>query len=159
MNADERSPVPEELRALDEEIAGLPKLVERRFDPGVRAVVVAVGVMVLVAAVLLPWVAGAPGWQIAGGEAGYGPLPRLFTFTLLGFGVAGSVLALTTRWWPLAWLCAVGCGISTVNGLWAIWSRQIGSDTGLPGPEAGMVLGVVGVLLLTFTWAGIALRG
>jgi hypothetical protein len=161
MNGEDRSSsaeVPEELRALNEELAGLPKQVERRFDPGVRAVVVAVGVLVLVGAVLLPWVAGSPGWQIAGGEATYGPLPRLFTFTLLGFGVAGSVLALFTRWWPLAWVCAIGCGISTVNGIWAIWSRQVGADVGLPGPQIGMVLGVLGVLVLTFTWAGIAIR-
>lgn len=153
-----RADVPEELRELDAELAGLPKQIERRFEPGMRAVVVAAGVMVLVAAVLLPWVAGNPGWQIAAGEAAYGPLPRLFTFTLLGFGVAGSVLALFTRWWPLAWVCALGCGIATVNGVWAIWSRQVGADTGLPGPQIGMVLGVLGVLVLTFTWTGIALR-
>lgn len=157
-NRSSRAEVPEELRELNAELSGLPKQVERRIDPGMRAVVVSVGVLVLVGAVLLPWVAGSPGWQIATGAAGYGPLPRLFAFTLLGFGVLGSVLALGTRWWPLAWVCALGCGISTVNGLWAIWSRQIGADTGLPGPEIGMILGVVGVLLLTFTWAGIALR-
>ena len=153
-----RADVPEELRELDAELAGLPKQIERRFEPGMRAVVVAAGVMVLVAAVLLPWIAGNPGWQIAAGEAAYGPLPRLFTFTLLGFGVAGSVLALFTRWWPLAWVCALGCGIATVNGVWAIWSRQVGADTGLPGPQIGLVLGVLGVLVLTFTWTGIALR-
>lgn len=161
MNGDERpssADVPEELRELNAELAGLPERIERRFDPGGRAVVVAVGVLVLIGSVLLPWIGGNPGWRVFAGLADYGPLPRLFTFTLLGFGVLGSVLALLTRRWMIAWVCAVGCGISTVNGIWAIWSRQIGADTGLPGPQAGLVLGAIGVLLLTFTWAGVALR-
>ena len=161
MNPDSQpsqSAVPEELRDLDAELAGLPDRIERRFDPGVRAVVAAVGVLMLIGSVLLPWVGGAPGWAIFAGTADYGPLPRLFTYTLLVFGLLGSVLALATRRWVVAFVCAIGCGISTVNGIWAIWSRQIGADTGLTGPQAGLVLGALGVLVLTFTWAGLALR-
>lgn len=152
------SEVPDELRELDAELAGLPQRIERRFDPGSRAVVIAVGVLVLVGSVLLPWVGGNPGWQVFAGQADYGPLPRLFTYTLLAFGVLGSALALLTRRWVLAWVCAIGCGISTVTGFWAIWSRQIGADTGLTGPQFGLILGAIGVLVLTFTWAGVALR-
>ena len=151
--------VPEELRALNEELAGPPEAGRaalrpgrpggrrRRRRPRARRV-----------PSCCRGSRAAPAGRSRSGQATYGPLPRLFTFTLLGFGVAGSVLALFTRWWPLAWVCAIGCGISTVNGIWAIWSRQIGADVGLPGPQIGMVLGVLGVLVLTFTWAGIALR-
>lgn len=153
-----RGEVPEELRELDAELAGLPERIERRFDPGTRAVVVAVGVLVLIGSVLLPWIGGSPGWQVFAGLADYGPLPRLFSYTLLAFGVLGSALALLTRRWVIAFVCAIGCGISTVNGIWAIWSRQIGADSGLPPPQAGLVLGTIGVLVLTFTWAGVALR-
>ncbi len=153
-----RAELPEELRELDAEVAGLADRIERRFDPGARALVVALGVLVLIGSVLLPWIGGSPGWQVLAGTAGYGPLPRLFTYTMTGFGVLGSMLALVTRRWVVAFVCAVGCGISTVNGIWAIWSRQIGADSGLAPPQVGLVLGVIGVLVLTFTWAGVALR-
>lgn len=153
-----RAEVPEELRRLDAEVAGLPQRIERRFDPGPRAVVVALGVLVLIGSVLLPWIGGSPGWEVFAGTAEYGPLPRLFSYTLIAFGVLGSMLALVTRRWVIAFVCAIGCGISTVNGLWAIWSRQIGADSGLAPPQLGLVLGAIGVLVLTFTWAGVALR-
>lgn len=161
MSAEERrsrAELPEELRELNAEVAGLPDRIERRFDPGPRAVVVAVGVLALIGSVLLPWIGGSAGWEVFAGIAEYGPLPRLFTYTLIAFGVLGSVLALLTRRWVIAFVCAVGCGISTVNGIWAIWSRQIGADSGLTPPQAGLVLGTIGVLVLTFTWAGVALR-
>lgn len=153
-----RAELPEELRELNAQVAGLPEQIERRFDPGPRALVVSVGVLVLIGSVLLPWIGGSPGWQVFAGIASYGPLPRLFTFTLIAFGVLGSMLALVTRRWAIAFVCAIGCGISTVNGIWAIWSRQIGADSGLAPPQVGLILGAIGVLVLTFTWAGVALR-
>ena len=55
-------------------------------------------------------------------------------------------------------LTAVGCGISVVNGLWAIWSRQTGVLTGGTGPGIGMVLAVVTMVVLTACWARIAGR-
>jgi len=88
----------------------------------------------------------------------FGVLPRLFTFTSLGFGLVVGSLALATRWWALALLTAVGCGISVVNGLWAIWSRQTGVLTGGTGPGIGMVLAAVTMVVLTACWARIAGR-
>lgn len=128
--------------------------VARRIDPGPRAMLIAVSIAAAVAALLLPWVAGTPGWQVlAAGTSG--PLPTLFSFTLTGFAVVVSAAALMTRLWALAWLAVLGCGISSVNGMWAIWSQQTGAGG---GPGFGMVLGVVAVVLLTFVWAGVALR-
>jgi hypothetical protein len=128
--------------------------VARRIDPGTRAMLIAVANVAAVAALLLPWVAGTPGWQVlASGTSG--PLPTLFSFTMTGFAVVVSAAALLTRLWALAWLAAFGCGISSVNGLWAIWSQQTGAGA---GPGFGMVLGVIAVVLLTFVWAGAALQ-
>jgi hypothetical protein len=151
-------PFPEELSSLESELAGVAKRVERRFDPGATAMVVAIGVVALIGALLLPWVGPAVGWQILVGAEWFGVLPRMFTVTALAFGVIASALALTTRFWALAWLSAVGCGISFINGLWAIWSRQIGIPQGLDGPGPGLLLAVVVVLVLAATWARIALR-
>ncbi|MEU7819005.1 hypothetical protein [Pseudonocardia sp. NPDC049154] len=153
----DRDPDPT-LSALETELAGVARRVERKIDPGVAALVAAIGTLAVVAALLLPWVDGATGWQLLVGAQSVGPLPRLFTFTATAFGIVTSALALTTRYWALAWISAVGCGISLVNGVWAVWSRQTVAPEGVEGPGPGLILAVVGVALLTFTWARISLQ-
>jgi hypothetical protein len=39
-----------------------------------------------------------------------------------------------------------------------VWSRQTGVPEGVEGPGPGLILAVVGVALLTFTWARISLQ-
>lgn len=151
--------VPEELAPLEAELAGMEQRVARRIDPGPTAMTVAVAVLALIGSLLLPWTAGASGWEILAGVERFGILPRLFAVTALTFGVVGSALALATRWWTLAWACAVGCGFSVVHGMWAIWSRQIGLLEGTSGgAQFGLVLAVVAVLVLALAWVRIALR-
>lgn len=147
-----------DLSALENELAGVARRVEHRIDPGVAAVVAAVGVLGVVGGLLLPWVGSTTGWQLLVGAEYLGPLPRLFTITATVFGLVTSVLALTTRFWALAWVSAVGCGIATVNGIWAIWTRQTGALEGVEGPGPGLILAAVAMALLTFTWAKIALQ-
>jgi hypothetical protein len=151
--------VPEELAALDKELAGVTRRVEYRTDPTPRAaLVVTIAMLALVGALLLPWTGPALGWQVLAGLTPIGPLPRLFTFTSLGFGLVVSALALGTRWWGLAWLAAFGCGFSVVHGVWAIWSRQVGVPNGGTGPGLGMILAVLAMLVLAVSWVRIALR-
>ncbi|MFC4945615.1 hypothetical protein [Pseudonocardia sp. GCM10023141] len=151
--------IPEELRALNSELTGVERRVERRIDPGATAMTISIAMLVLVIAMaLLPWTGPAQGWQILTGEQWFGLLPRVFTFTSLGFGLVVSALALATRWWALAWLCAVGCGISVINGVWAIWSRQTGVFDGGSGPAIGMILALLAILVLAGSWARIAFR-
>jgi hypothetical protein len=150
--------VPEELSELNRELAGVERRVERRIEPGGIAFGVTLAMLVLMVTMVLPWTGNALGWEILAGSRTFGVLPRLFTFTSLGFGLVIGSLALATRWWALAWLTAVGCGISVVNGLWAIWSRQTGVLTGGAGPGIGMVLAAVTMVVLTACWARIAGR-
>jgi hypothetical protein len=151
--------VPEELAALDKELAAVTRQVEYRIDPSPRtALVVTIAMLALLGALLLPWTGSSRGWEVLAGLAPIGPLPRLFTFTSLGFGLVVSALALGTRWWGLAWLAAFGCGFSVVHGVWAIWSRQTGVPTGGTGPGPGMVLAAVAMLTLAVCWVRIALR-
>lgn len=148
----------EDLAAADRELSRAVRRVEGRVDPGGIAVAVAVAMLLLIVALILPWTGPALGWEILSGTQSFGVLPRLFTFTSLGFGLVVSALALATRWWALAWATACGCGIAVINGVWAIWSRQTGVLTGGTGPAVGMVLAVVAVLALAVCWARIAGR-
>ncbi len=144
---------------LDAEIAGIARSMERRTEPGRTALTVAIAVVVLLATLALPYTGAVRGWEVLAGLApDLGVLPRLFTFTAVGFGVVGSALALATRWWALAWVCAVGCGFTVVDGVWAIWSRQTVVPDGGTGPGIGLVLAVVAVLVLAVSWVRIALR-
>lgn len=144
---------------LDAELAGIARGIEQRTDPGSTALTVAVAVLVLLATLALPYTGSVPGWQVLAGLApDLGVLPRLFTFTALGFGVVGSALALATRRWGLAWVCAVGCGFTVVDGVWAIWSRQTVVPDGGSGPGIGLVLAVITMLVLAVSWVRIALR-
>lgn len=145
--------------ALDAELRGIARRMERRTDPGGTAVTVAVAVLVVLGSLALPWTGAVLGWQVLAGLApDLGVLPRLFTFTSVGFGVVGSALALSTRWWALAWVCAVGSGVSVVTGVWAVWSRQTVVLEGGTGPHVGMVLAVLAMVVLAASWSRIALR-
>ena len=150
--------VPEELRALNDELQGMERRVERRIDPGGLSLGITAAMLVLMVALVLPWTGDATGWEILSGTRTFGALPQLFTYTSLGFGLVGSALALALRWWALAWATAVGCGISVINGLWAIWSRQTGVLTGGTGPSIGMILSVAAVIVLTALWVRVAGR-
>jgi hypothetical protein len=150
--------VPDELTQHDRELRGVTKRVEQRIDPGTTALPVSVAMLVLMVSLVLPWTGSAPGWEILAGIQTFGLLPRLFTFTSLGFGLVVGSLALATRWWGLAWLAAAGSGVSVITGVWAIWSRQTGVLTGGAGPGIGLILALLTMIFLLACWARIAFR-
>ena len=149
---------PDDLASLEAELAEVERSVVRRVDPGATALPVAVAVLLLVGALMLPWSGGVPGWQVLAGVGNLGALPRLFTFTSIGFGLLGSAVALATRLWAASFVCAVGSGFSVVNGVWAIWSRQVNVPHGGSGPGIGLVLAVLAMVALTACWVRIAGR-
>ncbi|WP_019815265.1 Rv2732c family membrane protein [Saccharomonospora saliphila] len=123
---------------------------------GRRGFAVAVTVFVLVVGLILPWVDGLAGWQVLLGQAE--AIPRLFAATATGFGVLASTLALATRRWWLAWVCAVGGWFAFVDGILAIWSQQSSSVSGVPGdgPGIGLVLAVLAMAALAAQWMRLA---
>ena len=149
---------PDDIAALEAELAEAERRVVRRVDPGATALPVAIAVLVLLGSLMLPWTGGVAGWEILAGVANLGLLPRLFTCTAVLFGVLGSAVALAGRYWAAAWTCAVGCGFSVVNGVWAIWSRQVDVPHGGTGPGVGLVLAVVAMVVLAGSWVKIAGR-
>ena len=149
---------PDDLASLEAELAEAEQRVLRRVEPGALALAVVAAVLVVLVALMLPWTGGVPGWQILAGTANFGVLPRLFTATAMGFGVLGSAAALATRQWALAFACAIGCGFSVVNGVWAIWSRQVNVPQGGSGPGIGLVVAVLAMVVLAGCWVRITAR-
>lgn len=141
-----------ELAELREEIDEVERRAARRIDPGTRGFLIALLVFALIVAQLLPWVGEFAGWQVLLGEGG--PVPRLFAATSTGIGIGASALTLITRRWWLAWVCAVGSCIASVDGLLAIWSQQSSSVSGDPGagPGAGMVIAMIVMIALAVNW-------
>jgi hypothetical protein len=144
--------------ALEAELAEVERTVVRRVDPGRTALTITVAQLVLLGSLILPWTGSVRGWEILAGAVSYGLLPRLFTLTAVGFGVLGSAVALAGRRWAAAFGCAVGCGFSVINGVWAVWSRQVGVLHGATGPAIGLAVALVMMVVLTGCWVRIAVR-
>jgi len=144
----------EEYRA---DIEAAERRVGREIDPGLRAVVVAVLVFVLLLSFFLPHTGAARGVDVLiGNDTALGvgiALPsRVFCWLALVFGVGFSMLALLTRRWAVAWVALAGSWLAAATGMLAVWSRQtvLGNH---PGPGYGLVIAWVTVILLAFHWA------
>ncbi len=144
-----------------EEFKGDIEAVERRmareFDPGARALVVAILVFVVLLSFVLPHTGDARGWNVLVGDAvaiseGVSLPSRVFTWLALVFSVGFSMLALLTRRWALAWIALAGSSVACALGLLAVWSRQTAPDP-YPGPGIGLIIGWIAVIVLTFHWA------
>ncbi|ORJ57279.1 Rv2732c family membrane protein [Mycobacterium simiae] len=143
--------------ALRAEIEAAERRVAREFDPGARALVVAILVLVLLGSFILPHTGSVRGWDVLfgghGAQAAALSLPsKVFCWLALVFGVGFSMLALLTRRWALAWIALAGSSLASGTGLLAVWSRQTVA-AGHPGPGVGLFLAWVAVILLTFHWA------
>lgn len=143
--------------ALRAEIEAAERRVAREFDPGARALVVAILVFVLLGSFILPHTGSVRGWDVLfsghGAEAAALSLPsKVFCWLALVFGVGFSMLALLTRRWALAWIALAGSSLASGTGLLAVWSRQTVA-AGHPGPGVGLFVAWIAVILLTFHWA------
>lgn len=143
--------VRDELRAAEREVAS-------GIDPGARAMFVAIAVLVLLGSLSLPHAGAANGWEVLSGapdavaeEIGFPS--RLFTWFAVIFGGVGSILALVTRKWAVAWIAVAGSAVTIVFGMLAIWSRQtLPVDSTAAGPGIGLVLGWFAIMVIVFHW-------
>ncbi|WP_373279234.1 hypothetical protein [Skermania piniformis] len=152
MNDPIRRDPSEQFRA---DIDAVERRVAGEIDPGMRAVVVAVLVVLLLASFVLPHTGDARGYDVLLGDSvALGEsirLPsRLFLAFAFGFGVCGSMLALLTRRWVLAWIALAGSAVGCVFGMLAVWSRQ--TLPGQSGPGIGLIMGWLVLIVLTFHW-------
>ncbi|WP_370654884.1 hypothetical protein [Prescottella sp. R16] len=149
---------PDPIEEYQKDFEAAEKKIAGEIDPGMRAVVVAVCVLVLLLSFALPHAGAANGWDVLifspDAVDEYIKLPsRLFVWFALVFGGIASILALVTRRWVLSWIALAGTAVSVVFGMLAIWSRQtmpVG-QTGA-GPGIGLILGWLAVIVLTFHW-------
>lgn len=147
-----------ELDAVERRVAG-------EIDPGMRAMVVAGAVFVLLLSLVLPHTGTARGFDVLVGDqvaaAHRVGLPsRVFLWLTVVFGIGFSVAALVTRRWILAWCAVAGSAVASVFGVLSIWHRQtpgLGNYVGT-GPGIGLVLATLAVIVLTFHWIRVVLR-
>lgn len=149
-----------DMTRLGKEIDAIGADDERHFDPGLRAVFVAVAVLVLLLASALPFVGATQGWGVLFGhelQAGIaGIMPRVFLTLALVFGALGSLVALRVRRYGSAWITSLGCDLSIVAGALSVWSQQTGASKAPgPGPGIGMIVALLAVIVLAVLWAGI----
>ncbi|MGF7123359.1 hypothetical protein DEU38_104228 [Rhodococcus sp. AG1013] len=151
--------VPDPMDEYQKDFEAAEKKVAGEIDPGMRAVVVAVCVLVLLLSFTLPHTGSVNGWDVLVGNQDAIDenikLPsRIFVWMALVFGGVFSILALVTRRWVLAWIALAGTAVSAVFGMLAIWSRQTlpATEASSSGPGFGLVLGWITVIVLTFHW-------
>ncbi|MCJ0902713.1 hypothetical protein [Rhodococcus sp. ARC_M6] len=141
----------QDLDAVERKIAG-------EIDPGARAMVVAVAVLVLVGTLALPHAGAANGWDVLAFNADaeserIALFSRLFVWFVVIFGIGFSMLALVTRRWALAWVALAGSAVASALGMMAVWSRQtIPAGFHVAGPSIGLIVGWFTVVFLTFHW-------
>lgn len=141
-----------DLEAVERKIAG-------EIDPGVRAMVVAGAVFLLLFSLVLPHAGDARGfdvllYDVAAQKEHIGLPSRVFEWFVVVFGIGFSLAALITRRWVLAWIAVAGSAIASVFGVFSIWHRNtpgLGNYLGA-GPGPGLILATVAVMVLTFHW-------
>lgn len=142
-----------ELRKAEKKVAG-------EIDPGARALVVAVGVLVAMVSLVLPHAGEATGLDVltmsSKAEAETIKLPStIFVYLLVIFAIGFSGLALVTRRWVLALIALAGTCVCSVAGMLAIWTRNtVGvHDIDTPnGAGIGLFLGWFVAMALVFHW-------
>jgi hypothetical protein len=137
------------------EVSARPPATSRLVDFGPGVLIAAVAVLVLLLAAVLPWTgSAATGWDVVRGASGMTVLPRLFGTLALVFGAVGSLVCLATRRWVAVLVVAGGCAVTSVTGLWAVWSQNT-----IPGngPGAGLFLALASMIVLAFRWASYAI--
>ena len=141
-----------ELAELAAEIDEVGDRASRTVELGRRGFTIAVFSFVLLICLLLPWVGDHAGWQVLAGEGG--GIPQLFAATSTGVGILASALALVTRRWWLAWVCAAGGWFASVDGLLAIWSQQSSHASGAAGggPGYGLIIAWIAMICLAVSW-------
>lgn len=143
--------------AFKDDIDAAERRVAGEIDPGLRAMVVAVLVFVVLVSLMLPHMGASRGLDVLVGsdvalDDGVSLPSRVFVWLALVFSVGFSMLALLTRRWTLAWIALAGSAVACPAGMLAVWSRQTAAAD-QPGPGIGLIIGWIAVILLTFHWA------
>ncbi|MFT4044244.1 MAG: hypothetical protein QM673_13895 [Gordonia sp. (in: high G+C Gram-positive bacteria)] len=144
----------DDLRKAERKVAG-------EIDPGARAVVVAIGVVVAMVSLVLAHTGSASGLDVltfapAATVERVAITSKVFVYLLVIFGIGASMLALLTRRWIIAWIALCGCAVGCVAGMLAWWTRNTPGVGGVEPPSGvgiGLILGWLALLVLTFHWA------
>lgn len=143
-----------DLRKAERKVAG-------EIDPGARAVVVAVAVLVAILSFALSHTGSVTGIDVITFSSDAAAervtiTSRVFVILQLIFGIGFSALALLTRRWVFAWIALCGSAVSCFAGLLAWWSRNTPGVSGEEPPSGvgiGLIIGWLAMFVITFHWS------
>ncbi|MDF0531475.1 hypothetical protein P0W64_11830 [Tsukamurella sp. 8F] len=148
-----------ELDRLRAEVDASEKRVAGEIEAGPTLIVAAVGVLVVIGALLLPHTRGATGIAILTSAphtdaASIVVVSRVFLWLSVLFGVVASGAAILTRRWVFALIAAAGCSVGCFFGLLSVWSRHTPGLHGEPpsGVGVGLLLGWLALAVLAVAW-------
>ncbi|WHU49738.1 hypothetical protein QNM97_12550 [Gordonia sp. L191] len=150
-----------DLAAYENDLRKAERKVAGEIDPGARAIVVAVAVLLAMVSLVLPHTGSASGIDVLTMSANavterVAVTSRVFVYLLVIFGIGASMLALLTRRWIIAWVALCGSAVACVAGMLAWWTRNTPGVGGIEPPSGvgiGLILGWIAVFVLTFHWA------
>ncbi|MBD8507892.1 hypothetical protein HT102_15490 [Hoyosella sp. G463] len=120
-------PGPDDIEAFRRDLADIEHRVQREFGTGGRTGRILLAVTALVVAMLMPLTSSARAWTILSGSLGDDELGsiflRVFIVLAVAGGIAGSLLALVTRRWALAWATMFSQGLGVLFGMFALWAE------------------------------------
>ncbi|MGV9714148.1 Rv2732c family membrane protein [Gordonia sp. NPDC003424] len=151
----------ERLAAYEGDLRKAERKVAGEIDPGMRAMVVAVAVLLAMLSLVLPHTGAASGLEVLTSAPDADAervtiTSKVFVYLLTIFGIGFSVLALLTRRWVVAWIALCGSAVACVAGVLAWWSRNTPGVGGVQPPHGvgiGLILGLIAALVLTFHWS------
>ncbi|WP_149361921.1 Rv2732c family membrane protein [Lolliginicoccus suaedae] len=119
---------PDDLEAFRRDLADIEHRVQREFGTGGRTGRILLAVAGLVVAMLMPLTGSARAWTILSSGIGDDELGsvfmRVFIVLALAGGIAGSLLALLTRRWAVAWATMFSQGLGVLFGMFALWAES-----------------------------------
>lgn len=143
-----------DLRKVEKKVAG-------EIDPGARAIVVALAVLVGMVSFVLPHAGSASGLDVlifseAAQDERITITSRVFVTLVAIFGIGFSALGLLTRRWLLGWIALCGSLVACAYGLFAWWSRNTPGVGGIQPPSGvgiGLIVAWLTMFVLAFHWA------
>ncbi|WP_278315465.1 Rv2732c family membrane protein [Lolliginicoccus levis] len=146
---------PDDIEAFRRDLADIEHRVQREFGTGGRAGRILLAVTALVVAMLMPLTGSSRAWTILSSSIGDDELGsiflRVFIVLAIAGGIGGSLLALATRRWAMAWATMFSQGLGVLFGMFALWAESTAHPHART-PAIALYVAFALTLVLAYQW-------